>query len=207
MIRRGLLVVAIAVGSMMPGCGMAVRRADEETLAAATTVRRSFPESPHRVALAAFEAMRAELASAELAKDSEFASNPGLVKKDGSQPKEGELPPNFPAFWLEWKNDDRPIRALVSLKAAHFEGRAPDGRHVEVGVLTEGREAVVTVRFDKLGDRMFSQWLLDRVADHLARPSYPPGSVEEAAAFKAFFGGVESREALPSIRRKADAGK
>jgi hypothetical protein len=202
--RRCTIAVAVALGSM-PGCGMAVRRADEETLAAATTVTRSFPESPHRVALAAFETMRAELASAEFAKDSEFAPTPRLVKKDGTKPKEGELPPNFPAFWLEWKNKGQNVRELVSLRAAHFAGKAQDGRTVEVGVVTQSGETLMTVRFDKLGDRMFSQYLMDKVTNRLSHPAYPPGSLEEASAFKAFFGGVESREALPSIRKQADA--
>jgi hypothetical protein len=202
--RRCLLAVAVVLGSM-PGCGMAVRKLDEETLAAATTINRSYPESPHRVALAAFEVMRAELASAEFAKDSEFAPNPGLVKRDGTRPKEGELPPNFPAFWLEWKNNGQPVRALVTLKAAHFAAKDDKGRPIEVGVVYQPGETLLTVHIDKFGDRMFSQWLMDQVANRLAHPAYPPGSLEEAMAFKAFFGGVESREALPSIRKKADA--
>jgi hypothetical protein len=204
--RLCLLAVAVVLGSMQ-GCGMAVRRADEETLAAATTVSRSFAESPHRVALAAFETMRNELASADFAKDSEFSPTPRLVKKDGTKPKEGELPPNSPAFWLEWKNNGQSFRELVSLKAAHFAGKASDGRPVEVGVIVQAGETLLTVRFDKLGDRMFSQHLADRVANRLAHPDYPPGSLEEAAAFKAFFGGVESREALPSLRKQAEAPK
>jgi hypothetical protein len=206
MLRRCAIAIAVALGSM-PGCGMAVRRADEQTLAAATTVTRSFPESPHRVALAAFEMMRSELASADFAKDSEFSATPRLVKKDGTKPKEEELPPNFPAFWLEWKNNGQNVRELVSLKAAHFAGKAHDGRPVEVGVTAAPGETLLTVRFDKLGDRMFSQHLADRVANRLAHPAYPPGSLEEAAAFKAFFGGVESREALPSLHKPAEAPK
>jgi hypothetical protein len=204
MIRRKLLAIIVALGPF-PGCGMAVRRADEETLAAATTVVRSFPEPSHRVALATFEAMRAELASAEFAKNSEFSPS-RLVRKDGSKPKEGDVPSKFPDFWLEWKAaKGQPVRELVTLKGAHFAGKAQDGRPVEVEVVGQGLETLVTVRFDKLGDRMFSQWLLDRVANRLAHPSYPPGSIEEATAMKAFFGGVESREALPSLARKADA--
>jgi hypothetical protein len=204
--RRCTIAVAVILGSM-PGCGMAVRRADEETLAAATTLTRSFSESPHRVALATFETMRSELASAGFAKDSEFSPTPRLVKKDGTKPKEGELPPNSPAFWLEWKNNGQSFRELVSLRAAHFAGKASDGRSVEVGVTAAPGETMLTIRFDKLGDRMFSQHLADRVANRLAHPDYTPGSLEEAAAIKAFFGGVESREALPSLRNPVDATK
>ena len=207
MVRRGLLVAAVVLGSI-PGCGMAVRKLDAESLAAATTVSRTFPESSHRVALATFEAMRGGLASAEFARDSEFASNPGLVKPDGTKPKEGELPPNFPAFWLSWKNKETSLRELVTLKACHYSGQARDGRPVQVDVLFQPPEGtLVTIRVDELGDRSFSHALLDKVADRLAHPSSPPGTPEEAATFKAFFGGVESREALPSIRKKADPGR
>lgn len=205
MMRRSWLAAAFLLGSM-PGCGMAVRRLDEETLATATTAVRSFSESPHRVALATFEMMRAELASAEFAKDSEFGRGPSLNRRDGSKLKEGELPPNFPAFWLEWKGQDgKPSRALLSLKAAHFEGKMADGRPVEVGIAAQAGETLLTIRIDKLGDRMFSQYLAEQVANRLNHPAYPPGSREEAAAFQAFFGGVESREALPSLRKPADA--
>jgi hypothetical protein len=78
---------------------------------------------------------------------------------------------------------------------------------VEVAVLLQPEGSVVTVQVDKLGDRAFSQALLDRVAGRLAHPSSPPGSIEEAAKFKAFFGGVESREALPSIRKTVKSGQ
>ncbi len=201
MMPRGLLAVAVVFGSM-PGCGMAVRKLDEESLAAATTAVRSFPEPAHRVALATFEAMRAELASAEIARDSEFSPRPVPTRRDGSKPKEGELPADFPAFWLEWKNKTgEPARALVSLKAAHFEGKSLDGRPIEVGVASRDGETTVSIRFDKLGDRLYSGFLFDRISNRLAHPTYVPGSVEEASAFKAFFGGVESREALPSLRK------
>jgi hypothetical protein len=192
--RRGLLMVLVALGTM-PGCGMAVRKLDAESLTAATTAVRSFPESPHRVALATFEAIRGELASAEFAGNSEFAPFP--------KPREGDLPANFPAFRLEWSTGGKPVRALVMLKSVRFEGKAKDGRPVEVGVAAQPGETLVTIHFDQLGDRMYSIYLFDQVARRLAHPTYPPGSAEEAAAFQAFFGGVESREALPSVRKPA----
>jgi hypothetical protein len=210
MIRRSLLAVALLFGPVpISGCGMAVRKADEETLAAATTAVRSLSAPSHRVALATFEVMRAELASSDFAKDSGFSPDPGLFKRDGSPVKEGELPPNFPAFWLEWKSDKgQPVRRMMTLKDAHFKGIARDGRPVEVGVVANGAETLLKIRFDKLGDRMFSQDLAEKVSQRLNHPTYPPGSLEEANAFKAFFGGVESREALPSLRKsQAVAGR
>ncbi len=60
----------------------------------------------------------------------------------------------------------------------------------------------MTVHIDKFGDRMFSNDLFDRVAQRLAHPTRPPGSPEEAAAFQAFFGGVESREKLALAPQK-----
>ena len=201
MMCRCLIAVVFGIG-LLPGCGRAVRKIDAESLEAFTTVSRTFSESSHRVALATFEAMRGELASADFAKDSEFF-HPNLTRPDGTKPKEGALPPNFPAFWLEWKNDGKPTHALMTLGACHFEGKTRDGRPVEVGVIFQPEETLVTVRVDKLGDRAVSQMLLDKVADRLAHPANPPGSLEEAATFKAFFGGVESREALPSIRKSS----
>jgi hypothetical protein len=201
------ITIAVVGPVSMPGCGLAVRKQDAESLAAFTTVNRFFPESSHRVALATFEAMRGELASAEFAKDSEFSSNPKLLKPGGTQPREGELPPNFPAFWLEWKSKGQSIRGLVTLKACHYSGKTRDGRPVEVAVLLQPGGSVVTVQVDKLGDRAVSQALLDKVAGRLAHPACSPGSLEEAATFKAFFGGVESREALPSIRKAAESGR
>jgi hypothetical protein len=201
--RQCTLAVAVALGSM-PGCGMAVRKLDQETLAAATTAHRSFSEPSHRVALAVFEAMRAELATAEFASNSEFSADPGLVKRDGSPVKEGELPAEYPGFWLEWKaNDGRASRSMVTLKAAHFAGKTLDGRPVEVDVEGQGGETVVSTRVAKLGDRMFSIWLMEKVTNRLNHPANPPGSLEEAATFKAFFGGVESREALPTLHKRS----
>ena len=205
MIRRGWLAVAVAfvLGPMIPGCGMAVRKLDEESLAAATTAVRGFEPPPHRVALATFEAMRAELASSDFAKNSEFSKIRPPVRKDGTPPKRGELPPDFPAFWLEWNGAGKPVRELVGLRAAHFAGKANDGRPIEVNVTAKDGETLVTIRVDQLGDRMFCTYLFEQISGHLNHPSYPPGSVEEAAALQAFFGGVESREALPSLRRAA----
>jgi hypothetical protein len=193
MTRRGLISLAMA-SALLPGCGMSVRKLDEEALAAATTVSRVFPEPPHRVALAAFEAMRAELASAEFVGDSEFMPYRG-------KPKELQLPGGL-AFDFEWKDKDgKPSHAPLVLQSVHFRGKTAEGRSVDVRVIRQDGQTLATVRVDELGDRMFSQWLLDRFADRLAHPATLPGSPEEAAAFQAFFGGVESREALPSLRK------
>ena len=198
MTRRGLISLALAL-ALVPGCGMSVRKLDEESLAAATTVSRDFPEPPHRVALAAFEAMRAELASAEFVGDSEFMPYRG-------KPEELRLPGAL-AFDFEWKDKDgKTSRSPLVLQSLHFRGKTAEGRSVDVRVLRQDGRTLATVRVDELGDRMVSQWLLGQFADRLAHPANPPGSPEEAAAFQAFFGGVESREALPSLRKpKAEA--
>lgn len=190
---RGCLIAVAVVSVSLPGCGMGVRKLDAEALAAATTAVRSFPEPPHRVALATFEVMRVELASADFAGNAEFAPFP--------PPRNGEVPPKFPAFRLEWMNDGKPVRAWVALKTVKFAGKARDGRPVEVGVSSQSGETLVTIHIDQLGDRMVSNDLFDRVAQRLSHPPHPPGSPEEAATFQAFFGGVESREKLPSVRK------
>jgi hypothetical protein len=204
MTRRGLLAVALVFGSMIPGCGMATRRLDEQSLAEATTAVHTFDAPPHRVALATFEAMRAELATVDFAKDSEFAPVRPPKRPDGTTPKEGELPPDLPAFWLEWSAAGKPERALVRLTGAHFVGKAKDGRPIEVNVTDHEGVIQATIRVDKLGDRRFSIYLFSKIDDRLNHPSYPPGSAEEAAALQAFFGGVASREALPSLHKPAD---
>ncbi len=206
MLRRCLIAVAVVVVGVMPGCGLGVRKKDEESFKAAVTVPRNFPEPPHRVAVAAFEVMRAELASAEFAGDSEFSPAPLRPKPDGSKPTEAEvrLPPGAPVFWVEWKNREKTVTDLVALRACHYKGQTRDRRPVTVDVLNTPEGSLVTVLIDKLGDRMASNALLDRIADPLAHAASPPGSPEEAVTLKAFFGGVESREALPTIRKKGD---
>ena len=209
MMRRCLIAVAVVVLGLMPGCGLGVRKKDEETFKAAVTVPRSFSEPSHRVALATFEAMRAELASAEFASDSEFSPVPLRPKPDGSKPKEGEvrLPPDAPAFWVEWKNREKTVNDLVTLRTCHYRGKTRDNRPITVNVLYSPEGTLVTVLIDKLGDRLASNALLDKVADRLAHPASPPGSPEEAATLKAFFGGIESREALPTIRKNTDSAR
>ncbi len=203
MIRRCLIAVAVVALGLMPGCGLGVRKKDEESLKAVVSVPRTFTEPSQRVALATFEAMRSELASADFASNSEFAPVPLRPKPDGSKPKESEvrLPPDAPAFWVEWKNREKTMTDLVSLRACHYRGKTRDGRPVEVNVLSTPDGTLVTVLIDKLGDRMYSMALLDKVTERLAHPANPPGSPEEAATLKAFFGGVETREALPTIRK------
>ena len=164
---------------------------------------RAFPEATHRVALAAFEAMRGELASAEFAGDSEFAPIPRPANPDGTRSKVDDVPPDGGGFWLEWKNEGRALRERVTLRACRYQGRTREGRSVEVAVLAEAGGSLVSVHVGEMGDRALSGVLLDKVADRLRHPVNPPGSDEEAASFQAFFGGIESREALLSARKRA----
>ena len=201
------LIVVVVLGSM-PGCGMSMRKIQREEMIAIESVSRSFPAPSHRVTLAAFEAMRMELASAEFAKDSEFLPAPKFKKPDGSEPKEGEpLPPNYPGLWVEWKSKGKAVTSLLTLGACHFKGQTRSGQAVTVEVQAEPDGTIVTVHIDNSSDKSASRAMLDKVADRLAHPSSPPGSPEEVATFKAFFGGVESREALPSLRKTTTASR
>lgn len=207
MTRRSLLAVGrlmIALATM-PGCGMAMRKVQREEMIAFESVPRSFPQPSQRVAVATFEAMRTELASAEFARDSEFFPAKRIFRADGSKPREGELPPNVPAFWLEWRSNGKTNRELMTLGACHYTGKTRQGQTVTVEILHEADGTLVKVHIDNSTDRTVSKMLLDKVADRLTHPAHQPGSPEEAAMFKAFFGGVESREALPTIRKKAEA--
>ena len=201
------LIVVVVLGSI-PGCGMAMRKLQREEMIAIESVSRSFPEPSHRVALAAFEAMRAELASAEFARDSEFLPAPKLKKRDGSEPKEGQpLPPNYPGLWVEWKSKGTAVTSLLTLGACHFAGSTRAGQAVTVEVQAQPDGTVITVHIDNSSDKSASRALLDKVADRLAHPANPPGSTGEVATFKAFFGGVESREALPSLKKASAASR
>jgi hypothetical protein len=203
MIRRTLIVV-VALGAIS-GCGLQMRKIQREEMIAIESVTRSFPQAPHRVALATFEAMRAELASSEFAKNSEFY--PGPKPKNPNAPlfKDGQpLPPNFPAFWVEFESSGQKVSKLLTLGACHFVGKTKQGRAVTVELQNQPDGTTVTVHIDKDDIRTASKQFLEQVADRLAHPVYPPGSVEEAAMLKAFFGGVESRNALPTLRKPSD---
>lgn len=201
MLRR-LLIVVLGLG-LLGGCGMEVRRAQREEMIALESVHRTFNEPSHRVALATFEAMRNELASAEFSKDSEF--RPGPKPRNPKAPlfADGKpLPPNFPAFWVEYQSSGKKISNLLTLGACHFVGKTRQGRNVTVELNFQPPEGtIVTVHIDG-DDRSASKALLDQVNDRLANPASPPGSLEEAATLKAFFGGVASRESLPTLHPK-----
>jgi Protein of unknown function (DUF3568) len=204
MSRRSLLAVLVAV-ACSPGCGLAMRKMAGGPLLGAWTESTTHQEPPHRVALATLEAMRAELASADFAEgqDSQFSVASELMKPGMKIPKPGEpLPPDYPAFWVDWKakDDGHKERNLVILLQAHFEGRTRDGRPVQVNILRD-QLTIVTIRIGKHGDAKVGKALASRIDERLAHPLHPPGSPEEGATLRAFFGGVESREAIPSLRK------
>ena len=204
--NRTRSLMAILGLSILTGCGLAMRKMEGEPLWQVGTATRTFIEPSHRVAIAALEAMRAELASADLAADRDLAFSPAdeLCKADGSYPVEGELglPPNHPAFWMDLP--DRPglppRRIPARLLSTYLVGRARDGRPVEVAVRFAGAETLVTAHVGRAGDSELSKALFDRIADRLAHPAYPVGSRDEAEAFRAFFAGSATRERLPSLR-------
>ena len=203
MLRRSLLAVAVA---LMPGCGLAMKTMAERPHLFVWSESRTHPEPTHRVALATLEAMRAELASADFARDdgSQFAVASGLMQPGMKIPKPGEaVPPDYPAFWLDWtaSNNGHRERQLVQLQLARFEGVTRDGRRVQVGVRKEPESTQVMIQVDKHGDAKLGKALLDRIDDRLAHPLHPPGSSEEGETLRAFFGGVDSREAIPSLRK------
>ena len=196
-------VVGLAVVSaMLSGCGMQMRRLQEQEMVMMESVSRSYPAPSHRVAVATFEAMRRELASSDFSSDSEFL--PGPKPKNPNAPRftEGKpLPPNFPAFWVDYQAGGQRVSQLLMLGACHFKGKTRQGRDVTVDIrFTPGDGTVVTVHIDG-DDRSASKSFLATVEDRLNNPSNPPGSLEEAAMLKAFFGGVQSRESIPSLRQ------
>jgi hypothetical protein len=204
MSRRCLIAVLVAF-ACLPGCGLGLRKMVGEPRIGAWTESTTHKEPPHRVALATLEAMRAELASADFAKgqDSEFAVARDLMRPGMKIPRPGEpVPADYPAFWVDWtaKDDGHKQRNLVVLVQAHFEGQTRDGRPVQITVRRDV-ETVVTVKVGKHGDPKLSRLLGERISERLAHPLHRPGSSEEAETLRAFFGGVESREAIPSLRK------
>ena len=199
---RKLSIVCLFLVAVPVGCGLPTRKLQRAELIAMESVSRMYPVPSHRVALATFEAMRSELASAEFARDSEFFSGPKPKNPGDPGPSAGQpLPTNFPGVWVEYRAGGTKVDRLLTLGACHFVGKTRTGQAATVEVLNQPGGSTVTVHVDGDADRSVSKLLLDKVADRLAHPANPAGSPEEASTFKAFFGGVESREALPSIRR------
>jgi hypothetical protein len=198
MTRRGWIGSTLSLGALT-GCGLGLRRVDSDTNMVVMARSRDFPAPAQRVAVAVFEAMRSDLASAEFAADSQFRPAPMPLKPDGSKPSESEvrLPPDSPAFWFEWQAQGKPTRQLVTLAACHFRGKSRGGRPVKVDVEAGPNldSTTVVVRHDRLNEPSIGPALLDRIGERLAEPSNPPGSAEEAATFQAFFAGVEARPA------------
>jgi hypothetical protein len=184
-----------------------MRRMAGEPLLWVWTESTGHEEPPHRVALATLEAMRAELASADFTRgqDSQFSVATELMQPGKKIPRPGEpLPADYPAFWVDWtaKDDGHKERNLVLLLQAHFEGRTRDGRPVQVNIRRD-QETIVTIRVGRHGDAKVGQALAARIDERLAHPLHPPGSPAEAETLRAFFGGVESREAIPSLHKPA----
>jgi hypothetical protein len=203
MIRRCLLVIMAL--ALVSGCGMQMRKALREEMVEKESITRSYPYPSHRVALATFEAMRIELGASEFAKDSEFSPGPRSKNPQAPVFQDGQpLPANFPAFWVEFQSSGQKVSRLLKLSACHFIGRTRQGHAVTVEVLYQPDGTMVTVHIDKDDTKSASKQLLETVSYRLDHPANPPGSLEEAATLKAFFGGIESREALPSLRKRED---
>jgi hypothetical protein len=203
---RSLMAVLVAV-ACLPGCGLGVRKMAGGPRLDNWTESTTRKEPPHRVALATLEAMRAELASADFARgqDSQFAVARDLMRPGMKIPRPGDpVPPDYPAFWVDWtaKDDGHEERNLVVLVQAHFEGQTRDGRLVQVTIKRDV-QTLVTVQVGKDGDPRLARLLGERISERLAHPLHPPGSPEEAETLRAFFGGVESREAIPTLRKPA----
>jgi hypothetical protein len=179
--------------ALLPGCGMTQRKLQREEMISIESVSRSFHEPAHRVAVATFEVMKAELASAGFARNCEFFPFPTPKSPGASLPVKGQpLPANFPGFWLEYQAGDKSVSNLLILGSCHFSGQTHQGQAVTVEIQSQPDGTIVTVHIDR-ADKSISRAFLEQVTGRLAHPSKPPGSLEEAADFQAFFGGVQSK--------------
>ena len=199
MFRRCLLAVAGLALGLVAGCGPIFRSADRiqtvqrkvESALMPNRLDYTVYQPSHRVALAASEALKHELAEVkilniELTQDKHFDTPEGKTPEPGSV----VIPDDYPAFWLDGLSISKsPI--LANCRLVEFAGKTKDGRKVDASVRLEivdsDRRTVVSVQVGGRGDARGSKVLIDKISARVQNPSTRPGSPEERAALKAAF--------------------
>ena len=221
MFQRCLLAVAGPALVLVVGCGPIVRTSWKVEAALQKVELAWMPnrldymiyQPSHRVALAAYEVLKAELAEAKIHKV-ELTLDRNYDTPEGKKPEPGSvtIPAGYPAFWLEGvPTSQGPI--LVNCRRVTFSGKTKEGQKVDVVVRLEitgsDRRTEGSVQVGGHGDNTRSKLLIDRITERVQNPSTRPGSPEEAAALKAAFdpgpkGDVDFSEATGEITIRMD---
>ena len=221
MFRRCLLAIAGLALGLVAGCGPVLRTAWKAERAIGKVEAAWMPnrldytiyQPSHRVALATFEALKAELAEVKIRKV-ELTQDKHFDLPDGKPPAPGSvvIPNDYPACWLE----GLPIfnsPTLVNCRHVVFAGKTKDGQKVDALVRLEvvgsDQRTVVSVQVGGHGDATGSKNLIGKISERVLNPLTGPGSPEERAALKAAFdpgskGEVDFSAATGDISIKMD---
>ena len=186
MMSRCLLAVVVLSVVAVIGCGSMMLVQEGEPIWLMHRVSRDFPQPSHQVSLATYEVLKAELAKVEVDRD-EMAQEDRFNTPDGKMPMPGEvkIPDEFPAFWIDGLST-RPL--IVSLRFCDFTGKDRRGRQVDavvrIGVTEPKVGTRLSIQVGDRGDEAASKALLDKIAERVAHPTYPPGSPQERDALK-----------------------
>jgi hypothetical protein len=199
MFRRCTLAVAGLALGLLVGCGPVIRtswkidaaRVKAEWALMPNRLDYTVYQPSHRVALATFETLKAELAEVKI-RNVELTVDKNYDTSEGKPPVMGEfeIPKDHPAFWFEGLPDTK-APTLVNCWKVAFSGKTKEGQKVEAQVRLEivgsDRRTVVSVQVGSRGDATGSKNLIDRISERIQNPSTRPGSPEESAALKAAF--------------------
>ena len=201
MFRRSLLTVAgLAIG-LVAGCGPIYRLAlvSQPVLAKAELAMMpnrldyTVYQPSHRVALATYEVLKAELAEVKVG-EIELTQDEHFNTPEGKTPKPGEvnIPDDYPGFWMDGllATDDRPM--IVNCRSCKFDGKTKDGQRVDALVRLEimgsDQRTVVSVQVGHRGDQKATKALIDKISLKVQEPTRKPGSPEERTALKEALG-------------------
>jgi hypothetical protein len=221
MFRRCLLAVAGLALGLVAGCGPVIRTASRmetawlkvESALAPNRLDYTVYQPSHRVALAASDVLKAELAEVKI-RDVELTQDKHFDTPEGKTPEPGSvvIPDDASACWLE----GLPISTspmIVNCHLVTFAGKTKDGRRVDASVRLEivgsDQRTVVSVQVGGHGDPTRSKNLIEKISERVHNPSTRPGSPEERAALKAAFapgpkGDVDFSATTGEIRIRMD---
>ena len=192
MIRRCLLAVAGLSMALAAGCGSMMLASQGVPIWLRHRLDWTVYQPSHRVALATFEVLKAELAEVKIV-DEELTRDDHFNSPDGKTPKPGEvkIPDDYPAFWLDEFLPGLPM--IVNCRYVVIEGKTKDGKRVDVVVRLEivssDQRTVVSVQVGHKGeDDKITKKLIDKISERVHQPTLKPDSPEEHAALVAALG-------------------
>lgn len=210
--RRSVVLAGLTLG-LVVGCGPVIRTkwkverglARAETALTPNKLDYTVYQPTHRVALATWETLKADLAEArvvrvELTRDHHFDTSEGKTPA----PEAVTIPPGHHACWVESPAlAKEPI--LANCQLVSFEGKTKDGQAVEVEVRLEivgsDQRTVAGVQVGGRGDSSNSRLLIARISERLVNLAPRPNSPEERAAVRTMF------DLGPKARVEAPPGK